>query len=160
MRYIVGLMCTCALGLLTLRGCSGDPTGVGGNGGFGGGGFGGVQPTEVETLLATLEAANRGNQAQAKAAIDAWLRYEDAATDIMEFCLNEGPLCWYQGPVRFFGAFYAKLPSFAGADMEKSESHFNIAIETQPNFFATRADRRGQASPRRPVNHSLTEPRR
>lgn len=245
MRYIVGFLCMCAMGLLTLRGCSGDPTGVGGNGGFGGGGSGGVQPTEVERLLATAEAAwaNRGDRAQAKAAIDAWTkateidpgnvealsefthglhfyadchlrfdednpeiykdtheegtmvaeralralspafaekvangeRFEDAikvldqsavptlywrsvnldrwatlesfatllshkdeTKQVMEFCLAEDALYWYQGPVRFFGAFYAKFPGFAGGDMEKSKAHFNIAIETHPDFFATR----------------------
>ena len=45
---------------------------------------------------------------------------------------------FYAGPHRFFGAFYAKAPGFAGGDMDKSVEHFNKAIELAPDYFGTR----------------------
>jgi TRAP transporter T-component len=66
------------------------------------------------------------------------LSYKDEIRAIMEFCLNEDPLYWYQGPDRYFGVFYAVAPSFAGGDMKKSAAHFNVAIDANPNYFGTR----------------------
>jgi hypothetical protein len=40
MRYLFGLLCVCALGVVPLIGCS-ETGGNGGNGGMGGGGSGG-----------------------------------------------------------------------------------------------------------------------
>lgn len=50
--------------------------------------------------------------------------------------LDEG--YYYAGPHRFFGAFYAKAPAFAGGDMEKSVKHFEKALELAPDYFGTR----------------------
>ena len=66
------------------------------------------------------------------------LSYKDEIRSIMEFCLDEDPLYFYQGPDRYFGIFYAKAPGFAGGDMKKSAAHFNTAIDAHPNYFATR----------------------
>ena len=66
------------------------------------------------------------------------LSYKDEIRSIMEFCLDEDPLYFYQGPDRYFGIFYAKAPGFAGGDMRKSAAHFNVAIDAHPNYFATR----------------------
>lgn len=66
------------------------------------------------------------------------LSYKDEIRAIMEFCLDEDPLYWYQGPDRYFGIFYAKAPGFAGGDMKKSAAHFNVAIDAHPNYFGTR----------------------
>ena len=41
-------------------------------------------------------------------------------------------------PHRYFGAFYAIAPSFAGGDMDKSEKEFKKAIEMAPNYVGTR----------------------
>ena len=138
----------------------------------------------VAELMATAEAAwaNRGDQAQAKAAIDAWtmaaeidpknvealsvlnasavpalywrasnlgrwavlesfatlLSYKDEIREVMDFCLDQNPLYFYQGPDRYFGVFYAKAPGFAGGDMKKSAAHFNVAIDAHPNYYGTR----------------------
>lgn len=67
-----------------------------------------------------------------------WLSYTDETRTVMEFCLAEDSLYWYRGPDRFFGAFYARLPSFAGGDMQKSWAHFNESRDIHPNFFGTR----------------------
>jgi tetratricopeptide (TPR) repeat protein len=66
------------------------------------------------------------------------LSYKDEIRAIMEFCLDEYPTYFYQGPDRYFGVFYAKAPSFAGGDMKKSAAHFNIAIQAHPNYYGTR----------------------
>ncbi len=66
------------------------------------------------------------------------LSYKDEIRAIMEFCLDEDPLFWYQGPDRYFGVFYAKAPGFAGGDMKKSAHHFNVSIDAHPNYYGTR----------------------
>jgi tetratricopeptide (TPR) repeat protein len=66
------------------------------------------------------------------------LSYKDEIRAIMEFCLDEDPHYFYQGPDRYFGVFYAKAPGFAGGDMKKSAAHFNVAIDAHPNYLGTR----------------------
>jgi hypothetical protein len=66
------------------------------------------------------------------------LSYKDEIREIMEFCLNNNPTYWYQGPDRYFGVFYAKSPGFAGGDMKKSANHFNIAMQANPDYWGTR----------------------
>jgi hypothetical protein len=66
------------------------------------------------------------------------LSYKDEIREVMEFCLDEDPLYFYQGPDRYFGVFYAVAPGFAGGDMKKSAAHFNLAIDAHPNYFSTR----------------------
>lgn len=45
------------------------------------------------------------------------------------------PTYYYQGPDRYWGAYYAVLPSFAGQDLNKSKEYFDKAIAAQPNFL-------------------------
>jgi len=66
------------------------------------------------------------------------LSYKDEIREVMDFCLANNPLYFYQGPDRYFGVFYAKAPGFAGGDMKKSAAHFNIAIDAHPNYYSTR----------------------
>ena len=66
------------------------------------------------------------------------LSYKDEIRAIMEFCLDEDPLYWYQAPDRYFGIFFAKAPGFAGGDMKASAAHFNVSIDAHPNYFGTR----------------------
>ena len=66
------------------------------------------------------------------------LSYKDEVRAIMEFCLNNDPAYWYQGPDRYFGVFYARAPGFSGGDMTKSMEHFQRSIEVQPNYLGTR----------------------
>ncbi|MBW1757863.1 MAG: hypothetical protein JRJ80_17060 [Deltaproteobacteria bacterium] len=65
------------------------------------------------------------------------LSYKDEIRAIMEFCLDEDPLYWYQAPDRYFGIFFAKAPGFAGGDMKASAAHFNVSIDAHPNYFST-----------------------
>lgn len=45
---------------------------------------------------------------------------------------------FHAAPHRYFGAFYAIAPSFAGGDMDKSEKEFKKAIEMAPNYIGTK----------------------
>lgn len=45
---------------------------------------------------------------------------------------------FHAAPHRYFGAFYAIAPSFAGGDMDKSEKEFKKAIEMAPNYVGTK----------------------
>ncbi|MDH3623698.1 MAG: TRAP transporter TatT component family protein [Myxococcales bacterium] len=65
------------------------------------------------------------------------LSYKDEVRAIMEFCLDNDPSYWYQGPDRYFGIFYAKAPGFSGGDMTKSMEHFQASIAVHPNYLGT-----------------------
>jgi hypothetical protein len=45
------------------------------------------------------------------------------------------PTYYYSGPDRYWGAYYAALPSFAGQDLNKSKEYFDKAIAAQPSFL-------------------------
>ncbi len=45
------------------------------------------------------------------------------------------PTFYYSGPDRYWGAYYAAIPSFAGQDLTKSKEYFDKAIATYPNFL-------------------------
>jgi hypothetical protein len=38
---------------------------------------------------------------------------------------------------RYFGAFYAVAPSFAGGDINKSYEHFQESLKREPKYLAT-----------------------
>lgn len=45
---------------------------------------------------------------------------------------------YHYGPARYWAAYYAALPSFAGQDLEKSAEYFEAAIEAAPYYLPTR----------------------
>lgn len=45
---------------------------------------------------------------------------------------------FYTASTRYFGAYYAALPSFAGQDLDKSQELFLKAIEANPDHFGNR----------------------
>ena len=45
---------------------------------------------------------------------------------------------YHAGPHRYWGAYYAAIPSFAGRDLDKSRAEFDKSIEMAPNYLATR----------------------
>lgn len=47
---------------------------------------------------------------------------------------------YYSGPDRYWGVFYAALPSFAGQDLTKSKEFFDKAIAAEPNHFGNRVN--------------------
>jgi hypothetical protein len=44
----------------------------------------------------------------------------------------------FAAPDRYWGAYYAIAPSFAGGDLNKSKIHFDKSIEAAPEYLATR----------------------
>lgn len=48
------------------------------------------------------------------------------------------PTYFNYGPARYWGAYNAALPSFAGKDLVKSEEYFKASIEGAPDYLATR----------------------
>ena len=48
------------------------------------------------------------------------------------------PSYYHYGPARYWAAYYAALPSFAGQDMDKSAEYFEAAIEAAPYYLPTR----------------------
>ena len=45
---------------------------------------------------------------------------------------------FYAGPDRYWGAYYAVAPSFAGGDVTKSGEHFDKSLEAQPAYLGTK----------------------
>ncbi len=45
---------------------------------------------------------------------------------------------YYAAPDRYWGAYYAIAPSFAGGDLNKSKVHFIKSIEAAPGYLATK----------------------
>jgi hypothetical protein len=66
------------------------------------------------------------------------LANKDTYRAAMERCLALDPAYFHGGPDRYFGAFYAVAPSFAGGDLGKSEQHFHRALAAAPAYLATK----------------------
>jgi tetratricopeptide (TPR) repeat protein len=66
------------------------------------------------------------------------LGQKDNVKATMDRCLELDPTFYYGGPHRYFGAFYAIAPSFAGGDLEKSKVHFKKSLEISPDFVGTK----------------------
>lgn len=67
------------------------------------------------------------------------LSYKDEIRAIMARCLELDATYYYYGPHRYFGAFYARVPAFAGGDLERSREHFETALEGAPGYLGTRS---------------------
>jgi len=66
------------------------------------------------------------------------LGQKDNVKATMDRCLELDPTYYYGGPHRYFGAFYAIAPTFAGGDLEKSKVHFKKSLEIAPGFVGTK----------------------
>lgn len=66
------------------------------------------------------------------------LFYKDRIFAVMTRVLDMDPEFFYAAPHRFFGAYYARAPAFAGGDMDKSKEHFAISMEKYPEYLGTK----------------------
>lgn len=66
------------------------------------------------------------------------LSYKDEIRAVMTRCLELGRDYFFTGPDRYFGAFFAIAPAYAGGDLDRSRQHFEYSIGQQPNYFGTR----------------------
>lgn len=57
---------------------------------------------------------------------------------LMEWVTEKNPTYFYGGPYRYWGAFYALSPAFAGGDLNKSRQNFEKSLEVEPNYFGTK----------------------
>jgi hypothetical protein len=65
------------------------------------------------------------------------LAYKDEIRAIMARCLELDATYFHYGPHRYFGAFYARVPAFAGGDLERSKQHFEQALAGAPYYLGT-----------------------
>jgi hypothetical protein len=56
----------------------------------------------------------------------------------MSRALELDPTFYHGGPHRYFGAYYAVAPGFAGGDPEKSKEHYQKSLEIAPYFLGTK----------------------
>ena len=74
------------------------------------------------------------------AALDSFptlLFYKAQIFSLMQRLLMLDEFYYYGAAHRYFGAYYAKAPAWAGGDMTKSKYHFEKALEIAPNYFST-----------------------
>ncbi len=65
------------------------------------------------------------------------LEHKDNIKAVMDFVEKESPLYFHGAPPRYFGAYYAKLPGFAGGDLDKSKSYFEQAMAADADWLST-----------------------
>lgn len=66
------------------------------------------------------------------------LFYKDRIFAVMEHVLNLDETFFYGAPHRYFGAFYAKAPAFAGGDMAKAKEHFDKSLAIDERYLGTK----------------------
>jgi len=81
-------------------------------------------------------ATNLGKWARASG-FSTLVKYKGYVAKMMTHCLDLDETSYYAGPVRYWGAFYAVAPGFAGGDMNKSREFFEKAKTMNPEAFST-----------------------
>jgi tetratricopeptide (TPR) repeat protein len=81
-------------------------------------------------------ASNLGKWAKKKGFLTL-LKYKDKARKMVQKVLEMDEKYFYGAPHRYFGAYYALAPAFAGGDLKKSEEHFNKSLEIAPDYIGT-----------------------
>ena len=102
---------------------------------------------KVEDAVKVLDQKYVGAIYWASASLGKWalnkglatiLKHKERGRKMMERCVELDETYFYGGPHRWFGSYYAKLPSIAGRDLEKSKEHFEKALQIESNYFGTR----------------------
>lgn len=105
-----------------------------------------VQRTSITEALSTLDATSVPALYWRSAALGKWARrdgfatllaYKDEIRAVMTRCLELDRAYFFAGPDRYFGAFYAVAPTYAGGDIARSREHFEYAISQAPGYFGT-----------------------
>jgi hypothetical protein len=81
-------------------------------------------------------AANLGKWARSQG-FATLVKYKGYIAKMMAHCLALDETAFYAGPVRYWGAFYAVAPGFAGGDMTKSKDHLERANDMNPEYLGT-----------------------
>ena len=81
-------------------------------------------------------AANLGKWARGQG-FATLVKYKGYVAKMMGHCLELDETAFYGGPVRYWGAFYAVAPGFAGGDMVKAKETFEKAKAMFPEYLGT-----------------------
>jgi tetratricopeptide (TPR) repeat protein len=81
-------------------------------------------------------AASLGKWAKA-AGIATQLKYKGRIKALIEQVEKLQPDYFFSATSRFWGAFYAVAPSFAGGDLNKSKVHFDKSLKNAPEYLGT-----------------------
>ncbi len=82
-------------------------------------------------------ATNLGKWAQ-REGFATVLSFKDEIRAVMTHCMEGDRYYFFAGPNRYFGAFFAIAPAYAGGDLERSRAHFEESNRRFPNYFGTR----------------------
>ncbi len=81
-------------------------------------------------------AVNLGKWAKAKG-FSTTLKHKDRIFKVISRVYELDRDYYYGAADRYFGAFYAVAPAFAGGDIEKSFEHFQESLKREPKYLAT-----------------------
>ena len=81
-------------------------------------------------------ASNLGKWAK-NSGIATTLKYKNRIRTLVETVKKLDPKYFYGAAYRYFGAYYAVAPGFAGGDMNKSKKSFAQAIKIAPEYLGT-----------------------
>lgn len=81
-------------------------------------------------------ASNMGKWGKAKG-FSTVLKHKDAIFKIVSRVFELDRDYFYGAADRYFGAFYAVAPAFAGGDLKKSYEHFQESLKRGPKYLAT-----------------------
>ncbi|HXH76568.1 MAG TPA: TRAP transporter TatT component family protein [Bacteriovoracaceae bacterium] len=96
--------------------------------------LGALTAKEVPAIYWT--AASLGKWAKA-AGIATQLKYKTRIKAMIERVEKLQPDYFYAATDRFWGAYYAVAPSFAGGDLKKSKVHFDKSLKAAPEYLGT-----------------------
>ncbi len=82
-------------------------------------------------------ATNLGKWARAQNSMPTLLKHKDRIFKIMSRVYELNPEYFHGAPDRYFGAYYAVAPGFAGGDLGKSNEYFQKALQREPKYLAT-----------------------
>ncbi len=66
------------------------------------------------------------------------LFYQTRLFAVMTRVLEIDENYFHGAPHRYFGAYFAQAPAFAGGDLSKARNHFDRALQIEPDFFGTK----------------------
>jgi hypothetical protein len=81
-------------------------------------------------------ASNLGKWAKSKS-FSTLVKYKGYIASMMGHALELDETAFYGGPPRYWGAFYAAAPGFAGGDMGKSKEMFEKTKAMNPEYLGT-----------------------
>lgn len=82
-------------------------------------------------------AANLGKWAK-NSGIATTLKYKNRIKSLVSAVEKLNPKFFYAAPIRYWGAYYAVAPGFAGGSMPKSKINFKKAIKMAPEYLGTK----------------------